>query len=140
MGRDHKDLLRLDLLSVLRKGNGAKDNLIRKSWGKNLLLGKKMEFDHQSISRDIIEYFENLMISILARIIDPSSQQEESQNKKTKNQLSLQKAKSVINDDVSETLFAQGISIIFQELNRYVKIMNCLFKGIDWSTYAKSRT
>ena len=54
----------------------------------------------------MIEYFENLMISILARIIDPSSQKEEQQQiKKMKNQLSLQRAQSVLNEHVSETLF-----------------------------------
>lgn len=52
----------------------------------------------------------------------------------------MQKAKSVINEDVSETLLVQGFDIIFKELNRYVKIMNNLFRGIDWSTYVKSRT
>jgi hypothetical protein len=59
---------------------------------------------------------------------------------KKKNQLSLQKAKSVINEDVSETLLGQGFDIIFKEFNRYVKIMSNLFKGIDWTTYVKSRT
>ena len=52
----------------------------------------------------------------------------------------MRKAKSVINEDVSETLLVQGFDIIFKELNRYVKIMNNLFRGIDWSTYVKSRT
>ena len=54
----------------------------------------------------MIEYFENLLISIIARIVDPSSLEPEASGsgKKKKNQLSLQKAKSVINEDVSETL------------------------------------
>ena len=52
----------------------------------------------------------------------------------------MQKAKSVIDEDVSETLLVQGFDIIFKELNRYVKIMSNLFRGIDWSTYVKSRT
>lgn len=72
--------------------------------------------------------------------MDPSALEPEPSAKKKKNQLSLQKAKSVINEDVSETLLAQGFDIIFKELNRYVRIMNNLFRGIDWSTYVKSRT
>ena len=140
MGRDHNDLLQLGLFSVLHKGNGERDNLIRRSWGKNILLGKKIDFDHQSITKDLVEHFENLMTSIIARIVDP--QEAESLPKKSKGgkQLALQKAKSVINEDVSETLLVQGFDIIFKEFNRYVKIMNYLFKGIDWATYAKSRT
>lgn len=41
---------------------------------------------------------------------------------------------------MSETLLVQGFDIIFKELNRYIKIMNGLFQGIDWATYVKSRT
>jgi len=40
MGRDHKDLLNLDIFQVLHKGNGSKDNLIRRSWGKYLYAGQ----------------------------------------------------------------------------------------------------
>jgi hypothetical protein len=114
MGRDHKNLLELNLIQVLHKGNGEKDNLIRRCWGKNLLLGKRFTIDDQSISKDILEYFENLLISIIARIIDVSYGENASEKKK-KNQLSLQKAKSVINEDVSETLLVQGFDIIFKE-------------------------
>lgn len=138
MGRDHKNLLELNILQVLHKGNGEKDNMLRRCWGKNLLLGKKFSIDEQSISKDVIESFENLLNSIIARIIDVSH--ESASEKKKKNQLSLQKAKSVINEDVSETLLVQGFDIIFKEFNRYIKIMNKQFKGIDWSTYVKSRT
>jgi hypothetical protein len=45
-----------------------------------------------------------------------------------------------MNEDVSEKLLVQGFDIIFKELNRYIKIMNNIFKGIDWSSYVKSRT
>ena len=85
-----------------------------------------------------------MLISIIARIVDTTSQDSPSSSvepvSKKKNQLSLQKAKSVINEDVSETLLGQGFDIIFKEFNRYVKIMSNLFKGIDWATYVKSRT
>ena len=41
---------------------------------------------------------------------------------------------------MSETLLAQGYDIIFKELDRYVRVMNFMFRGIDWATYVKSRT
>lgn len=72
----------------------------------------------------------------MARIIDPSPFENE-QSKKKKNQLSLQKAKSVINEDTSELLLAHGYDIIFKELDRYVNMMNTIFTGIDWATYTK---
>ena len=53
--------------------------------------------------------------------------------------LSLAKAKSIINEDVSETLLIQGFDIIFKELNRYINIMSSHFTGIDWTTYVRSR-
>ena len=104
-----------------------------------MLVGKRFQPEEQSVSKDVIEYFEHLLISIIARIVDATAQDSEPTQKK-KNQLSLQKAKSVINEDVSETLLVQGFDIIFKEFNRYVKIMSKLFKGIDWATYVKSRT
>lgn len=88
----------------------------------------------------MIEYFENLMVSIIARIVDPTTLDPEPQPKKKSNSLSLQKAKSILNENVSETLLVQGFDIIFKEFNRYIKIMNTHFKGIDWTTYVKSRT
>ena len=45
----------------------------------------------------------------------------------------------MINEDVSETLLAHGLDIIFKEISRYVKIMTN-FKGIDWASYVKTRT
>jgi hypothetical protein len=75
----------------------------------------------------------------MARIVDPSPS-DEMKSKKKNNELSLQKAKSVINEDTSETLLAHGYDIIFKELDRYVKMMNIMFTGIDWATYTKAKT
>lgn len=82
MGRDHKDLLELGVFQVLHKGNGKKGNLISRSWGKYLY---PAQIDVQSLSSDIIGYFENLLVSILARIVDPSPYESEQQTKKKKN-------------------------------------------------------
>ena len=37
-------------------------------------------------------------------------------------------------------MLAQGYDIIFKELDRYVMIMNTMFRGIDWVTYTKAKT
>ena len=38
-------LLELGLLKVLHTGDGSKDNLLRRCWGKNLQLGTKQSLD-----------------------------------------------------------------------------------------------
>ena len=51
---------------------------------------------------------------------------------------SLEKAISVIDENVSEHLISQAFEVIFKEVERYIKIMK-MFKGIDWTIYVKMR-
>jgi hypothetical protein len=51
---------------------------------------------------------------------------------------SLEKAVSVIDENVSEHLISEAFEVIFKEFDRYVKIMK-MFKGVDWTTYVKMR-
>jgi hypothetical protein len=88
-----------------------------------------------------VEYFENLLTSIISRIVEEDSESGHPDGKKkSKGQLSLQKARSIINEDVSETLLVQGFDIIFKELNRYIHIMCELYQGVDWTSYVRFRT
>jgi hypothetical protein len=41
MGRDHQNLVNLGILKVLHTGDGSRDNLLRRCWGKNLQPGTK---------------------------------------------------------------------------------------------------
>ena len=50
----------------------------------------------------------------------------------------LQKAQSVLDENVSELLIEQAFRVMFQEFERYNKIMKN-FKGIDWTIYVKMR-
>jgi hypothetical protein len=50
----------------------------------------------------------------------------------------LQKAKSVIDENASEKLFGQAFDIIFKELERYMTSLKH-FKGADWSVYVRMR-
>lgn len=43
---------------------------MRRAWGRNIL-HKRIE--DKSVSSDILEYFENLMMSIVARIVEDTS-------------------------------------------------------------------
>jgi hypothetical protein len=51
---------------------------------------------------------------------------------------SLEKAVSVIDENVSEHLIAQAFEVIFKEFDRYINIMK-MFKGVDWTIYVKMR-
>jgi hypothetical protein len=35
IGRDHGDLVHLNIFSILHKGNNEKENLLKKAWGRN---------------------------------------------------------------------------------------------------------
>jgi hypothetical protein len=50
----------------------------------------------------------------------------------------LEKATSVIDENVSEHLIAEAFEVIFHEFDRYVKIMK-MYKGVDWTIYVKQR-
>ena len=50
----------------------------------------------------------------------------------------LEKAQSVIDENVSEHLIAQAFEVMFKEFERYIKIMKN-FKGVDWTIYVKMR-
>jgi flavin-dependent dehydrogenase len=50
----------------------------------------------------------------------------------------LEKAQSVIDENVSEHLIAQAFEVMFKEFDRYIKIMQ-RFKGVDWTIYVKMR-
>ena len=49
---------------------------------------------------------------------------------------SLHKAKSIIDENASETIIAQALDVIFKEIERYNKIIGG-FKGADWSTFVQ---
>ena len=51
---------------------------------------------------------------------------------------SLEKAQSVIDENVSEMLVAQAFEVMFHEFARYVDIMK-KFKGVDWTVYVRTR-
>merc|ERR1711907_148005 len=50
----------------------------------------------------------------------------------------LMKAKSVLDENDSETLLGQAFEVIFKEFERYIQMMNS-FKGIDWGVYVRMR-
>lgn len=137
--RDHANLLHLNIFSVLHKGNGEKDSKLKKAWGRNVL--PKVEAnDSQKISDAVLDMFEQLFLTVAGRIVEPDFggdlQLQKPAGSGTAPQ--LQKAKSVIDENVSEQLLAQAFDTIFKELRRYL-IMMSGFQGVNWSVYVRMR-
>ena len=56
-GRDHGDLAQLNIFTLLHKGNGEKDNKLRKAWGRKVE-ADCTSADDQSVSKAVLEMFE----------------------------------------------------------------------------------
>lgn len=49
----------------------------------------------------------------------------------------MEKAHSVIDENISERLVQEALEVVFIELDRYVSIMKN-FSGVDWPTYVRA--
>lgn len=138
-GKDHGPLKHMELFRVLYDGKlGEKQDdtdggsLISSSWGKALQILVQGSEESKSVTEQLITLFESLFLSVIARLI---SQDDEPKIKLT-NQLSMERSRSVIDENVSENLLSQCFDIIFRELSRYIEFISS-YKGIDWNTYVK---
>jgi hypothetical protein len=91
------------------------------------------------LSKDVLELFEHLFLTVAGRIVEPDF----CDDLKLKSSggtaaPQLQKAKSVIDENASETLLGQAFEVVFREIERYLKIISG-FKGVDWGMYVQMR-
>lgn len=137
-GRDHGDLARLNIFSLLHKGNGEKDNKLRKAWGRKVDADCSSA-DSQSVPKAVLELFEQLFLAVAGRIVEPDFGGALKLKSTGSGALpQLQKAKSVVDENVSEKLLGQAFEVIFKEFERYINIMSG-FQGVDWSVYVRMR-
>ena len=137
-GRDHGDLAELKIFSVLHKGNGEKDNKLRQAWGRKVSAACE-SLDDQSLSKDVLELFEHLFLAVASRIVEPDFSGAPGLKSSGGAAVpQLQKAKSVIDENASETLLGQAFEVIFREIERYLRIISG-FKGVDWGMYVRMR-
>jgi hypothetical protein len=81
-----------------------------------------------------------LFETVLARIVQPD-QGDSIKLKSTPGSFappSLQKAKSVIDENASEVIIGQALDVVFKEIERYNSLIGS-FQGIDWTTYVNRR-
>ena len=81
-----------------------------------------------------------MFLAVAGRIVEPDfgEAMKLKPSDSSSNVPQLQKAKSVIDENVSETLLGQAFEVIFREFERYINMMTT-FKGIDWSVYVRMR-
>lgn len=79
-----------------------------------------------------------LFLTVTGRVVVKEERDEIIKRHGKSSMPSLSKARSVLDDDVSEVLLGQAFEIIFKEFERYISIMMG-FDGIDWGTYVRKR-
>lgn len=90
------------------------------------------------MTKEVIDLFEQVFLLTVGRIIKPDTGALMKLKQKGTSVPTLEKAQSVIDENVSEHLIGQAFEVIFKEFERYIKIMK-MFKGIDWNIYVKMR-
>jgi len=138
-GRDHEELCKLNIFQVLHRGNNDKDSLIKNAWGKSVP-DLNQSIDQQSLSKSLLELFEQLFLAVAGRIVEPDfgDSMKLKAARGAGQAPQLQKAKSVIDENVSEQLLGQAFEVIFKEIEKYSETL-LKFKGIDWRSYVDHR-
>ena len=135
--RDHEFLIKSNIFTVLHRGNGKFDNLIARSWGKPMDYLLKIE-SQKSLTEATIDTFEMLFTLVTARIASSDFGEDLKIRDRRTGVQRLVKAKSVVDENVSEVLMGQAFDVIFRELDRYNQLL-AAFDGIDWEVFARSR-
>jgi hypothetical protein len=135
---NHGSLAKLNLFTILHRGNGKPGNIIKRCWGKPRpeLICKSYE---KTLTEGCFDAFEMLFTLVTARIVQSDFGEEININKKKDSGLTtMVRAKSIVDENASELLLGQAFDVIFREIKRYATILDA-FEGIDWEAYARQR-
>lgn len=138
LARDHNSLYNLKIFRVLHEGDGHKDHKLKKSWGRPLkqeVVGCEKD---KKLTKEVVDLFEQVFLLTVGRIIKPDTGGLMKLKQRGTSVPTLEKAQSVLDENVSELLIEQAFRVMFQEFERYIKIMK-RFKGVDWTIYVKMR-
>lgn len=138
LARDHQHLHHLEIFKILHEGDGAKDNKLKKSWGRPLKQEVVASEKDKKLTKEVVDLFEQVFLLTVGRIIKPDTGTHMKLKQRGTSVPTLEKAVSVIDENVSELLIEQAFRVMFQEFERYIKIMK-RFKGVDWTIYVKMR-
>ena len=135
---NHGSLAKLNVFTVLHRGNGKPRNMIRRCWGKPRpdLVCKSFE---KTLTESSFDAFEMLFTLVTARIVQSDFGEEMNINKKKSSGLNtMVRAKSIVDENASELLLGQAFDVIFREIKRYAAMLDA-FEGVDWEAYARQR-
>lgn len=106
LARDHAQLRNLEIFKTLHEGNGKKDNRIKKSWGRPLKQEVIANENEKKITKEVLDVFEQVFLLTVGRIIKPDTGALMKLKQKGTSVPTLEKAQSVIDENVSEHLIA----------------------------------
>lgn len=73
LARDHIQLRSLELFKLLHEGNGAKDNKLKKAWGRPLKQDVVSTENDKKLTKEVIDMFEQVFLLTVGRIIKPDT-------------------------------------------------------------------
>ena len=135
---DHEDLIKSGIFEILSQGNGKKEkdkNPLKYCWGSNFSYECREDYP---LCQDVLEIFEQILVACFARIIKKDSGEEQKIKTNGTSVPGMEKAHSLVNTSTTEGLITKGLKHIFEQLDRYIKLIK-KFDGIDWEFYVSKR-
>ena len=135
MGRDHQSIHAIGIFNTLREGDGSRKHPIRQVWGKRTgVITWDEKEEPGCLQYVLLDTFEKLFTNLVSRIVD-SDLGTQMQLKKTGTAIPmLERSKSIISTNISESLIGDSFHILFKELNRYF-IQFRSFRGINYQAF-----
>ena len=136
---DHQYILKSGIIQTLKDGNGLKDrekNPIKYSWGH--LINYSTDSDYETLSHMILETLEFIMMACFSRILGEDDEKDVDLKKAGSSINKIQQAHSVVNTNITEVLLASSFEIIFEQLNRYTKLISNM-DPIDYKLFVEKR-
>ena len=96
----------LDIFKTLHEGDGKKDNKLKKAWGRPLKQEVVSNENDKKLTKEVIDVFEQVFLLTVGRIIKPDTGALMKLKQKGTSVPHLEKATSVIDENVSEHLIA----------------------------------
>jgi len=111
--RDHQSLHHLDIFRVLHEGNGAKDHKLRRSWGRPLKQQVVSSEKDKKLTKEVVDIFEQFFLLTVGRIVQPDTGAHMKLKQRGTSVPTLQKAKSLLDENVSELLLEGAFRVMF---------------------------
>jgi hypothetical protein len=106
LARDHFNLRQLEIFKVLHEGDGKADHKLKKAWGRPLKQEVVSSEKDKKLTKEVVDLFEQVFLLTVGRIIKPDTGAHMKLKQRGTSVPTLEKAVSVIDENVSEHLIA----------------------------------